>query len=141
MINAYRYLQDKIIKCRWCLIVSSDIKLEKLRDDLAADNITNFSVVLPNPDDLWNHLTSALELPLIEILRKEKSTLKSSDSIFEDVETILRRIEKCSNFPEIENENKSHDIPQSIKDYLKRYIFVNSFSLSLSLLDFSLKFT
>lgn len=113
--------KDKIIKCRWCLIVSSDIKLEKLRDDLAADNITNFSVVLPNPDDLWNHLTSALELPLIEILRKEKSTLKSSDSIFEDVETILRRIEKCSNFPEIENENKSHDIPQSIKDYLKRF--------------------
>lgn len=36
--------KDKIIKCRWCLIVSSDIKLEKLRDDLAADNITNFSL-------------------------------------------------------------------------------------------------
>lgn len=109
-----------MVKCRWCLIVSSDIKSEKLRDDLAADNITNFSVVLPNPDDLWNHLTSALELPLIEILRKKKSAMKSSDSIFEDVETILRRIEKCSNFPEIKNENKPRDIPQSIKDYLKR---------------------
>lgn len=113
--------KDKMIKCRWCLIVSSDTKAEKLHDDLAANNITNFSVVLPNPDDLWNHLTSAMELPLIGILKDKKRTLKSSDSIFEDVETILRRIEKCSDFPEIRSEFKSHDIPQSIKNCLKRF--------------------
>lgn len=113
--------KDEIMNCRWCLFVSSDTKLEELRDDLAAYNIINFSVVLPNSDAVWNHLTSAMELSLIEILREKKRTLKSSDSIFEDVGTILRRIEKCSDFPEIKNENKSHDIPQSIKDNLKRF--------------------
>lgn len=113
--------KDKMIKCRWFVIVSSDTKSKELQDDLAASNITNFSVVLPNADELWNHLTSAMELPLIENLREKKRTLKSSDSVFEDVGTILRRIEKCSDFPEIKNENKSHDIPQSIKDNLKRF--------------------
>lgn len=122
-----------MIKCRWCLIVSSDTKSEKLRDDLALNNITNFSVVPPNSDTVWNHLTSAMELHLIEILRGKKKTLKSSDSIFEDVETVLRRIEKCSDFPEIKNENESHDIPQSIKDYLERCIFVILLIFYLSL--------
>lgn len=60
-----------------------------------------------------------MELPLINILRRKRKTLKSSESIFEDVETVLRRIEKCSDFPEIKNEHKSQDIPQSIKDHLK----------------------
>lgn len=122
-----------MIKCRWCLILSLDTKSEKLRNDLLANNITNFSVVPPDSDVVWSHLTSAMELPLIDILKRKKRTLKSSDNIFEDVETVLRRIEKCSDFSEIENENTSHDIPQSIKDILEKCIFVKLTSLSLYL--------
>lgn len=60
-----------------------------------------------------------MELPLIETLREKKNW---TDSGFADVQTVLKRIEKCSDFPEHnKNKNKSYDIPLNIKNVLKRF--------------------
>lgn len=99
--------------CRWTIFVSSNP--DKLRDAFA--NASKCSFVPPDSDVLWNHLTSALELSLIDYLKKEMES--SAD---EDIEIVLRRIEKCSAFPEIKNLRRIHYIPLTVEEILKRYI-------------------
>lgn len=97
-----------------------------------ANAITKFSIVSPNADVIWNNITSAMELTLIDFLKEKKNT--SIPTILEDVETVIRRIERCSEFADVKTRHKSYDIPEEIKTVLRRYIMPTcTLSLSLSI--------
>ena len=97
-----------------------------------ANAITKFSIVSPNADVIWNNIASAMELTLIDFLKEKKNT--STPTILEDVETVIRRIERCSEFADVKTRHKSYDIPEEIKTVLRRYILPTcTLSLSLSL--------
>lgn len=108
-----------MINCIWCIIISSNNNAAKIRERLTTKGlVSKFSIIPPNPDPVWNHLTSALELPLIAILQDEKNW---SSYVLDDVQTVLKRIEKCSDFPELgNNKHKSCDIPQNLKNVFER---------------------
>lgn len=107
------------LKCCWCIIVSSMHDLEKLRKHLLdKTHTTKVSIVPPDTETLWKYLTSAMELPLIEFLNVKSMNKGLSNSLREDVETVLRRIEKCS---EIKPSHESYEIPIDIKNVLDRY--------------------
>lgn len=108
-----------MINCIWCIIISLNNDATKLQESLTTKGITcKFSIIPPDPDAVWNHLTSALELPLIAILQDEKNW---SFYVLDDVQTVLKRIEKCSDFPELgNNKHKSCDIPQNLKNVFER---------------------
>lgn len=109
-----------MINCIWCIIISLNNDATKLQESLTTKGITcKFSIIPPDPDAVWNHLTSALELPLIAILQDEKNW---SSYVLDDVQTVLKRIEKCSDFPELgNNKHKSCDIPQNLKNVFERF--------------------
>lgn len=113
-------LERQMINCSWCIVISSNNDAAKIREQLTTKGLVfKSSIIPPDPDQVWNHLTSALELPLIEILQDEKYW---SLCVLEDVQTVLKRIEKCSDFPELgKNKHKSYDIPQNIKNILERF--------------------
>lgn len=107
------------LKCCWCIIVTSMHDLEKLRKHfLDKNHTTKIFIVPPNSEALWKYLTSAMELPLIEFLNVKSMNKGLSNSLREDVETVLRRIEKCS---EIKPSHASYEIPIDITNVLNRY--------------------
>lgn len=120
------------LKCCWCIIVTSMHDLEKLRKHfLDKNHTTKIFIVPPNSEALWKYLTSAMELPLIEFLNVKSMNKGLSNSLREDVETVLRRIEKCS---EIKPSHASYEIPIDITNVLNRCLSLSlSFFLSLCL--------
>lgn len=113
-------IERQMINCIWCIIISSNNDAAEIRERLTTKGLVSKSSIIPPDSDLvWNHLTSALELPLIEILQDEKNW---SPCVLEDVQTVLKRIEKCSDFPELgKHKHKCYDIPQNIKNILERF--------------------
>ena len=99
--------------------------------------VKNFSVIGPNADVVWDLITSALELPLIDFLKEKRDKSGIPKCIQEDADTVIKRIEKCSSFHK-QSQNKSTEIPQEIKDVLEKYVHTHTLSLSLSLYSFSI---
>nr|XP_022328790.1 uncharacterized protein LOC111127823 isoform X2 [Crassostrea virginica] len=104
---------------RCIVVVSPQCDSKKLQRSLVANAITKFSIVSPNADVIWNNITSAMELTLIDFLKEKKKT--SIPTILEDVETVIRRIERCSEFTDVKTRHKSYDIPEEIKTVLRRF--------------------
>lgn len=118
--ETFNFLERQMENCIWCIIITSNNDTTKLQESLNSKDIASkFSIISPDPDALWNYLASALELPLIETLRDERNW---PACVLEDVQTVLKRIEKCSDLPELgKNKHKSYDIPENIKKVLKRF--------------------
>lgn len=91
--------------------------------------VENFSVIGPNADVVWDFITSALELPLIDFLKEKRDKSGIPKCIQEDADTVIKRIEKCSSFYK-QSQNKSTEIPQEIKDVLEKYVHTHSLYLS-----------
>ena len=91
--------------------------------------VENFSVIGPNADVVWDFITSALEFPLIDFLKKKRDKSGIPKCIQEDADTVIKRIEKCSSFNN-QSQNKSTEIPQEIKDVLEKYVHTHSLYLS-----------
>ena len=89
---------------------------------LYSHKIGNVSIVPPDVDALWNTLTSAMELPLIDFLKEKKEEAHTSERVREDIETVIRRIERCSEFPHVKSKHETPNIPTKIKDMLKRCV-------------------
>ena len=107
-------LQDQFLKdCLWCIVVSTDPAVTGLSMP------RNVSIVPPNSDNVRRTMLSALDLPLIAFL--ETIVKKPQNCIVKDVNAVLRRIERCSDFPEYASKQKSYAIPKEIKDVLERY--------------------
>ena len=91
---------------------------------LYSHKIGNVSIVPPDGDALWNTLTSAMELPLIDFLKEKKEEAHTSERVREDIETVIRCIERCSEFPHVKSKHETPNIPTKIKDVLKRCLSV-----------------
>ena len=91
---------------------------------LNSNGIDNISIVQPDVDALWNTLTSAMELPLLDFLKEQKDKAHTSERVREDIETVIRRIERCSEFPQVSSQYGIPNIPTKIKDVLKRCLSV-----------------
>ncbi|XP_062593341.1 uncharacterized protein LOC134254825 isoform X2 [Saccostrea cucullata] len=104
--------QEEIIKSsKWCVFVTSESELGEDYSRLKEDGC--FSVVSYEADAIWDNLTSALELSLIEYLNKKR---KGQDS-----EAIITRMQKCSSFPVVKAGQKSREIPKEISIILERF--------------------
>lgn len=102
--------------------------------------VENFSVIGPNADVVWDFITSALELPLIDFLKEKRDKSGIPKCIQEDADTVIKRIEKCSSFYK-QSQNKSTEIPQEIKDVLEKYVHTHTLSISpLSSLSISINY-
>ena len=110
--------------CSWCIIVSSDPDSDTLGNVLYSNGIGNVSIVPPDVDALWNTLTSAMELPLIDFLKEKKEKALTSERDGEDIETVVRRIERYSEFPHVKSKHETPNIPTKINDVLKRCLSV-----------------
>lgn len=110
------FIEDEMEKSTWCIIVTSNPVGLRYANHTTLAKSRKCSLVLPDLDAVWSHLTSALELSLIEYLNRLITFSKDKDT-----ETVLRRIEKCSDFPEMKKMQKSRIIPEDIKTVLKRF--------------------
>ena len=91
---------------------------------LYSNGIGHVSIVPPDLDVLWNTLTSAMELPLLDFLKEKKEKAHTSERVREDIETVIRRIERCSEFPKVKSKHETPNIPTKLKDVLKRCLSV-----------------
>ena len=66
--------------CSWCIIVSSDPDSGTLRKVLYSNGIGNVSVVPLDVEALWNTLTSAMELPLLDFLKEQEGKTHTSQA-------------------------------------------------------------
>lgn len=91
-----------------CIVVSSDEKAieRKLRE------LINISIVPPEKEALWENITSAIEVPLIEYLKKELESTNLTTSMLKDFKTVIRRIQMCSAFDEIRAQQRIYRISE-----------------------------
>ncbi|XP_048732174.2 uncharacterized protein LOC125649015 isoform X2 [Ostrea edulis] len=111
--------EQMIASSAWSLFITSETQSGEKYSRLKEDG--HFSIVAPDPDAIWNSLTSALELPLIEILKERKRITKSRRGFLADIDTVIRRIENCSAFTATRAKQRPTDIPQEIRNVLKRF--------------------
>ncbi|XP_056022709.1 uncharacterized protein LOC125649017 [Ostrea edulis] len=111
--------KQMIASSAWSLFITSETQSGEKYSQLKEDG--HFFIVAPDPDAIWNSLTSALELPLIEILKERKIISKSRRGFLADIDTVIRRIENCSAFTATRAKQKPTDIPQEIRNVLKRF--------------------
>lgn len=110
--------QQKMTSCSWFILVSSTSDTEKLWGDLLSKFERKVSIISSDPNEIWNHLTSAMELQLIEFLNVKTRNKELPSSIGEDVKTVLKRIEHCSVLKK--HSHESNEIPKKIQHVLER---------------------
>lgn len=121
-------MQNRLIeKCVCLIVVSSNPKLEKLGGIKSANEIGQFSIVPPDADAIWNNIVSAIEIPLIEFLNEKMMKPDIPKYIMDDMEAVMRRIERYSDFPKNQSKQKSSEIPDEIRKILQRYLSQSSF--------------
>ncbi|XP_056022708.1 uncharacterized protein LOC125649014 [Ostrea edulis] len=111
--------EQLIASSAWSLFITPETQSGEKYSRLKEDG--HFSIVAPDLDAIWNSLTSALELPLIEILKERKRITKSRRDFLADIDTVIRRIEKCSAFTATRAKQRPTDIPQEIRSVLNRF--------------------
>lgn len=104
-----------MVDCRWIIFVL--LNFDKFWDVFV--NVSKCFFILLDLDVLWNYLIFVLELFLIDYLKKEMEFF-----VDEDIEIVLRWIEKCFVFLEIKNLCRIYYILFIVEEILKRYIYI-----------------
>ena len=125
--------QDQLKTSIKCIVVSSDEKAikRKLRE------LINLSIVPAEKELFWENMTSAIEVPLIEYLKKELESPILTTNMLKDFKTVIRRIQMCSAFNEIRAQQKIYRISEEMKKVLKKYM-IYLISNIVFLWDFSI---
>lgn len=112
--------EQQMTSYSWCILVSSTSDTEtQWNDVLNKSPEQKFSKITPDPNEVWNYLTSAMELKMIEYLNVKSRIQGLPLSIRKDVKTVLKRIEHCSVLKK--HSHESDEIPRKIQDVLERF--------------------